>query len=209
MVVLGKMLISLSTHNHRSYKIMIELIKQPWHWAVVGTLIGLIIPTLLLLGNKKFGISSSLRHICAICMPARVPFFQYEWKKEIWNLFFVVGVLLGGIIATHFLHNPNSMVIAESTKASLTEIGIRDFSNIMPAEIFSVTNILSIKGVFFFIFGGFFVGFGARYAGGCTSGHAIMGLSTLQWPSLIATCCFMIGGFFSANVLVPFILKMF
>ncbi|MBL7765004.1 MAG: YeeE/YedE family protein [Chitinophagaceae bacterium] len=186
---------------------MMEFIQQPWHWAIAGILIGLTVPTLLLLGNKKFGISSSLRHICAICLPAKIPFFQYEWKKEIWNLFFVAGVLVGGFLATQFLSNPNDVVVAESTKASLAQYGIDDFSKLMPVQIFSLENIFTLKGFFFFVVGGFLVGFGTRYAGGCTSGHAIMGLSNLQWPSLVATCCFMVGGFFSANVLMPFILK--
>jgi uncharacterized membrane protein YedE/YeeE len=119
-----------------------------------------------------------------------------------------VGVLLGGIIASQFLSNPDTIVIAESTKASLSAIGIKDFTNIMPVDLFSIENIFTLKGLFFFVFGGFLVGFGTRYAGGCTSGHAIMGLSTLQMPSLIATCCFMVGGFFSANILLPFILKL-
>lgn len=188
---------------------MIELIKQPWHWAIAGVLIGLTVPTLLLIGNKKFGISSSLRHICAMCVPTKIPFFQYDWKKETWNLFFVVGVFLGGIIASQFLTNPNDVVVSESTKAMLADYGITDYSQLLPTQIFSVENIFTLKGLFFFVIGGFLVGFGTRYAGGCTSGHAIMGLSTLQWPSLIATCCFMAGGFFSANVLLPFIFKLF
>lgn len=188
---------------------MIELIKQPWHWAVAGILIGLIVPLLLLLGNKKFGVSSSLRDICAICIPSKIPFFDYDWKKEVWNLFFVAGILLGGIIAAQFLLNPNVIVIAESTQASLKEMGVRDFTNLMPSDIFSVENIFTLKGLFFFVIGGFLVGFGTRYAGGCTSGHAIMGLSNLQWPSLIATCCFMVGGIVSANFILPFIFKFF
>lgn len=188
---------------------MIELIKQPWHWSIAGVLIGLTVPTLLLIGNKKFGISSSLRHVCAMCVPANIPFFKYDWKKEIWNLFFVLGVLLGGVIATQFLSNPETIVIAESTKTSLMALGITDFTNLMPSDLFSIENIFTLKGLFFFVIGGFLVGFGTRYAGGCTSGHAIMGLSTLQLPSLIATCCFMVGGFFSANVLLPLILKLF
>lgn len=188
---------------------MIEIIKQPWHWAVAGLLIGLTVPALLLIGNKKFGISSSLRHVCAMCVPANIPFFKYDWKKEVWNLFFVVGVLLGGIIATQFLSNPSTIVVAESTQASLSDLGIKDFTHLMPDDIFNVANIFTVKGLFFFVIGGFLVGFGTRYAGGCTSGHAIMGLSNLQMPSLIATCCFMAGGFFSANVLLPFILKLF
>ncbi|MCA6439275.1 MAG: YeeE/YedE family protein [Chitinophagaceae bacterium] len=188
---------------------MIEFIKHPWHWAVAGVLIGLTVPTLLIIGNKKFGISSSLRHICAMCVPGKIPFFQYDWKKEIWNLFFVAGVLLGGVIATQLLSNPDTIVVADSTKESLSALGIKDFTNLMPADLFSFKNIFTLKGLFFFVTGGFLVGFGTRYAGGCTSGHAIMGLSTLQLPSLIATCCFMAGGFFSANVLLPFILKLF
>lgn len=188
---------------------MLELIKQPWHWAIAGILIGLTVPTLLLIGNKRFGISSSLRHICAICIPANVTYFKYDWKKEVWNLFFVVGVLIGGIIASQFLSNPNDIVVAESTKLTLAQYGITDFSKLMPTQIFSIENILTLKGFIFFVFGGFLVGFGTRYAGGCTSGHSIMGLSTLQFPSLIATCCFMIGGFFSANILLPLIFKLF
>lgn len=188
---------------------MIELIKQPWHWAVAGIMIGLTVPALLLLGNKKFGISSSLRHICAMCIPGNIPYFKYEWKEEIWNLFFVTGVLTGGFLATQFLSNPDTIVIAGSTKISLAKLGITNFSELMPSEIFSFENIFTLKGFVFFIVGGFFVGFGTRYAGGCTSGHAIMGLSNLQWPSLIATCCFMIGGFFSANILLPLIFNLF
>ena len=188
---------------------MLEIIRQPWHWSIEGLLIGLTVPTLLLIGNKKFGVSSSLRHLCAMCVPANIPFFQYEWKKEIWNLFFVVGMLIGALIASKFLHNPSNIVVAESTKTVLYQYGITDFSKLMPTQIFNVANIFTLKGFAFFVFGGFLVGFGTRYAGGCTSGHSIMGLSTLQWPSLVATICFMIGGFFSANIIIPFIFKLF
>ncbi len=186
---------------------MLELIKQPWHWSIAGLLIGLTVPALLLVGNKKFGISSSMRHICAMCVPAKIPFFQYDWKKEIWNLFFVVGVLIGGFIAAQFLTNPNEIVVAEATKATLLEYGITDYSQLMPVQIFTFDNLFTAKGLIFFVLGGFMVGFGTRYAGGCTSGHSIMGLSNLQWPSLVATICFMIGGFFSANILLPLIFK--
>jgi uncharacterized membrane protein YedE/YeeE len=188
---------------------MLEIIKQPWHWAIAGILIGLTVPTLLLIGNKKFGISSSLRHICAMCIPANIPFFKYQWRKEIWNLFFVLGVLLGGIIASQFLSNPNDVVVADNTKASLAQFGITDFSKLMPTEIFSLANLFTLKGFFFFVIGGFLVGFGTRYAGGCTSGHAIMGISNLQMPSVIATCCFMVGGFFSANIILPLVFNLF
>ena len=187
---------------------MLELLKQPWHWSVAGIAIGLTVPILLLLGNKKFGISSSLRHVCAMCFPADIAFFKYDWRKEIWNLFFVVGIALGAIIASQYLQNPNDLVIADATKQRLISYGITDFNNLMPRDIFAWNNLFTLQGLLFFVVGGFLVGFGSRYAGGCTSGHAIMGLSNLQIPSLIATCCFMIGGFVSANFILPFIFKL-
>jgi len=188
---------------------MLEIIKQPWHWLAGGIIIGLTVPALLLLGNKKFGISSSLRHICAMCLPANIPFFKYDWKKEVWNLFFVVGVVIGGFIASNYLQNSNSIVIAQKTQTTLSAYGITDFTKLMPEDIFNWSNLFTLKGFVFFIIGGFLVGFGTRYAGGCTSGHSIMGLSNLQLPSLIATISFMVGGFICANIILPLIFKLF
>lgn len=187
---------------------MLEIIKQPWSWYVAGILIGLTVPALLLIGNKPFGVSSSLKHICAACLPAKIPLFSYNWKKEIWNLFFVSGILIGGYLATTFLSTGEPVQIAAATKAQLSALGVKDFSGLMPNDIFGIQNIFSLKGLIFLVFGGFAVGFGTRYADGCTSGHSIMGLSNLQWPSLVATICFMIGGFFSTWVLLPLIFKM-
>ncbi|CAN5361631.1 YeeE/YedE family protein [soil metagenome] len=184
----------------------IEWISQPWPWYVAGPLIGLTVPALLIMGNKSFGISSSLRHICAACVPANIPFFMYNWKKETWNLFFVAGILIGGFIASFFMANPETVVIADSTQRDLHELGITEYSSLMPADIFTWENIFTLKGLFFFVLGGFMVGFGTRYAGGCTSGHAIMGLSNLQWPSLIATIFFMLGGFLMTHLLLPYIM---
>lgn len=188
---------------------MLESIRQPWPWYVAGALIGLTVPALLLLGNKHFGISSSLRHICAACLPANIPFFKYNWRREIWNLFFVAGVLLGGLVATQLLSNPDPIQVAPATIAALESHNVVVDSNLMPSSIFSFENLFSLKGLIFFVLGGFLVGFGTRYAGGCTSGHAIMGLSTLQWPSLVATCCFMAGGFAMVHLFFPFIMKLF
>lgn len=188
---------------------MIEIIRQPWSWYVAGVLIGLTVPALLLLGNKHFGISSSLRHICAACIPSKIPFFQYDWKKESWNLFFVAGVLLGGVIATQLLSNPDPIQIASQTVRDLEALNIGVDHNLMPSSIFSFDNLFTMKGLIFFVIGGFLVGFGTRYAGGCTSGHAIMGLSNVQWPSLVATCCFMMGGFAMTHLIFPWIIKFF
>jgi uncharacterized membrane protein YedE/YeeE len=187
---------------------MLELIKQPWAWYIAGPLIGLTVPALLLLGNKSFGISSSLRHICAACLPANIPFFQYNWKKEVWNLFFVTGIFLGGIIAAQFLANTQPIQINPALAAELSGYGITEVTGLVPDQLFSWSNLFTAKGLIMIVLGGFLVGFGTRYAGGCTSGHAIMGLSTLQLPSLIATCCFMVGGFLMANFILPLILSL-
>ncbi|WP_262485840.1 YeeE/YedE family protein [Cyclobacterium lianum] len=195
------------TNKFKKMEQIVEWIRQPWPWYVAGPLIGLTVPALLIIGNKSFGISSSLRHVCAACMPANIPFFQYDWKKEIWNILFVVGIFLGGLIASLFLSNPDAIVIAASTQQDLSELGIADFNSLLPADIFSWANLFSLKGLFFFVIGGFLVGFGTRYAGGCTSGHAIMGISNLQWPSLLATIFFMAGGFVMTHLFLPLIMS--
>jgi uncharacterized protein len=187
---------------------MIEFIKQPWTWYVAGPLIGLTVPALLILGNKSFGISSSLRHICASCMPANIPFFKYDWKKEVWNLFFVFGIFLGGAIAINLLSNPNPIEVNPKLATELAGYGITNYNNLIPEDIINWQSLFTLKGFLMMIVGGFLVGFGTRYAGGCTSGHAIMGLSNLQLPSLIATISFMIGGFIMANLILPVILSL-
>lgn len=186
----------------------LELIRKPWPWYVAGPLIGLTVPALLLIGNKPFGISSSLRHICAACIPAGLPFFQYNWRTEIWNLVFVVGIFLGGLIATQLMANPNQLTLSAATVADLKALGIVHFSGLMPADLFDISNLFTFRGLVFFVLGGFLVGFGTRWAGGCTSGHAIMGISNLQWPSVVATCCFMIGGFVMTYLILPYLLKL-
>jgi uncharacterized membrane protein YedE/YeeE len=187
---------------------MIEILKQPWPWYVAGPLIGLTVPALLIMGNKAFGISSSLRHISAACMPAKVPYFQYNWKKEIWNLFFVAGILIGGFIAVQYLSDPAPIQVNEKLKAELAGYGISNYQQIVPADIFNFPALFTLRGFIMMVIGGFLVGFGTRYAGGCTSGHSIMGISNLQMPSVVATCCFMAGGFITANLILPFILKL-
>jgi uncharacterized protein len=187
---------------------ILEYIRQPWPWYVAGPLIGLTVPALLIIGNRSFGISSSLRHICAACFPSKIPFFKYEWKKEMWNLFFVVGIFLGAMIAANFLSDPAPVKINPALAKDLAVYGITDLSGLVPKQLFNWENLFTLKGMIMMVAGGFLVGFGTRYAGGCTSGHAIMGISTLQLPSLIATCCFMAGGIIVANFIIPLILSL-
>lgn len=187
---------------------MLEVLKQPWPWYVAGTIIGLIVPALLILGNKHFGISANLRHACAACFPGNVKFFKYDWKKEIWNFFFVGGILIGAFIAMQLLNNPAPIQVNPKLAAELAGYGIADYSNMVPKQLVSFDSLFTVRGFVMLVFGGFLVGFGSRYAGGCTSGHAIMGISDLQVPSLIATISFMAGGFIMANLLFPFIMHL-
>ena len=187
---------------------MLELLQKPWPWYVAGPLIGLMVPLLLLLGNKRFGISSSLRHICAACFPASISYFKYDWRKEAWNLFFAGGVLLGGMVAALFLLNNEPIQVSPALTNELARYGISDYSGLVPVELFNWSNLFTLKGLVLMVLGGLLVGFGTRYAGGCTSGHSIMGLSNLQWPSLVATCCFMVGGFITANIFLPLVLSL-
>jgi hypothetical protein len=185
-----------------------ELLSQPWPWWAAGIIIGLIVPALLILGNKHFGLSANLRHACAACFPADLKFFKYEWKKEVWNFFFVGGIIAGAVIASTVLANPDPVTVAPALAAELKQYGIDDYSGMIPKQLISWESLFTIRGFIMLVFGGFLVGFGSRYAGGCTSGHAIMGLSDLQWPSLVATIFFMVGGFIMANLILPYILML-
>jgi uncharacterized membrane protein YedE/YeeE len=187
---------------------MLEFLKHPWPWWVAGPLIGLMVPALLLLGNKTLGISSTLRHICAAVFPANISYFKYDWKKESWNLVFVCGILLGSWFAAQGIGNPDPIVVAPNLSEDLNRLGIHPATALAPAEIFSWSQLFTARSFLMVVGGGFLVGFGTRYAGGCTSGHSIMGLANLQWPSLVATICFMTGGFIMANFILPYILTL-
>ena len=185
---------------------MTNLLTAPWPWYVGGPLIGLMVPLLLLLGNKTFGISANLRHACAILLPdsAKPGFFRYDWRKERWNLMFAAGLVLGGLLAGLVFANPEPTQLSVKAIHSLQGLGVGLHPGLVPKELFDLHRpvvwlILSLSGLL--------VGFGTRYGGGCTSGHAITGLSTLQFPSLVATVSFFAGGILSANFLLPLLLK--
>ncbi len=184
---------------------MIDILSQPWPWYVAGPLIGLFVPALLLFGGKQFGVSSNLRHLCATILPANLEFFKYDWKKVgAWNLTFAGGILLGGFLAALFLVPSDFATdLAPSTVAALEQLGISDFSGFVPSELISWQGLASIPGLIAILGGGFLIGFGSRYAGGCTSGHAISGLANLQLPSLVAVIGFFAGGLLVTYVLLP------
>jgi uncharacterized protein len=186
---------------------MLDLLSQPWPWYVSGPLLGLAVPFLLYLGNKAFGLSENLRHICAAALPSRPEFFRYDWKKEIWSLTVVAGIMVGAFVAATLLTQGEIIVgISEATRADLAAIGVRDFTGLVPSDLFSWASLGTVQGLVLMIGGGFLVGFGTRYAGGCTSGHAISGLADLQFASLVAVIGFFAGGLLVTHLLLPLLL---
>ena len=184
---------------------MIETISQPWPWYVSGPLMAFVMTILLWLGGR-FGISSTLRSICSIGGAGRFSdFFQFDWKSQAWSLVFVAGAVIGGYLAETFFKNPMPIAISEATIHALSELHIPFDGEIAPEALFSLENLTSVKNILLLIIGGFLVGFGTRWAGGCTSGHAISGLSNLQLPSLIAVIGFFVGGLIMTHLLFPLI----
>lgn len=185
---------------------MFDPLTRPWPWYVAGPLIGLFVPVLLLLGNRQFGISSNLRHLCAAAFPGRVEFFRYDWKGSgLWNLAFLAGILAGGLFAAVVLGIPD-VAIGEDTRAALSRLGIRDFGGLVPRELFDWPVLLTARGLVMVVGGGFLVGFGTAYAGGCTSGHGISGLAVFDPASLLAVAGFFAGGLLGTFVVLPMIL---
>jgi uncharacterized membrane protein YedE/YeeE len=185
-----------------------DIFYKPWPWYVAGPMIGLTVPLLLWLGNKKLGISSTLRQICAACIPGNVPLFNYDWKRDSWNLLFAVGILLGGYLGGVVLNDHGPVQLSADTLKWIFDHGLQSPKGYLPAELFNWPALLSVKGFILMIVGGFMVGFGTRYAGGCTSGHGIMGLSALQWPSLVATASFFLGGILFSYLILPYVLAL-
>ncbi len=187
---------------------MPEVLTQPWPWYVAGPLIGLLVPFVYWYGGKKWGVSSTLQHMCAATVPGRIEYFQYDWwKKGAWQLAMAAGTVLGGFVGGRVLSAPDDVVaIAETTRADLAALGVTDFTGMVPSDVFAFESLLTLPGIVIILLGGFLVGFGARYANGCTSGHAISGLSNLQLSSLLAVVGFFLGGLISAHFLLPILL---
>lgn len=208
-----------------------NFLLQPWPWYVSGPLIGLMVPALLIFGNKSFGISVTFRHFCAACLPSKNPFFNYDWKKEMWVIVLALGMILGGLVSHNFMSEKDvPIALSKEAKkmfsdhwklstgfwgdtrliiASEAVEGIELPPNkkiIMPSEIFSFDAFSSPIGWIFMVLGGFLVGFGTRWANGCTSGHAIMGLSMLNPGSLVAVIGFFIGGLTVSWFVIPILL---
>ena len=183
------------------------MLVHPLPWYIAGPLIGLIVPALLLIGTKPFGISANFRHLCAAVAPCGIEFFGHDWKRlGLWNLTFLAGIFTGAALAWHFAA-PSAVNLAPDTVSALHRLGLHDLSGLAPRELFAWASLLTVKGFVLMIVGGFLVGFGTAYAGGCTSGHAIAGLADLQLASLLAVCGFFAGGLAATHLLLPLVLR--
>jgi uncharacterized membrane protein YedE/YeeE len=185
---------------------VIALLSRPWPWWIAGPLLGLIAVSLLVVGNRPFGFSNNLRHMCAAVAPGSMAYLRYDWRRAGgWNLAFALGAIVGGYIGAQVLASP-SVAIAPDVKASLATLGIHDFAGLAPREVFSWASLLTLRGLACIVGGGFCVGFGTAYAGGCTSGHGITGLASFEWRSLVAVIGFFAGGVLTTYALLPLVL---
>jgi uncharacterized membrane protein YedE/YeeE len=183
-----------------------ELLLAPWPWYISGPLIGLTVPLLLILGGRVFGMSSSLRHVCAAVYPKNIEYLKYDWRKEgMWLLLMVGGLVIGGWIGGSLLRTDNSIDLSGKTVNDLAQLGISDIQGLAPVSLFSWSALFTWPSILLIVVGGFLIGFGTRWANGCTSGHGITGLANLQWPSLLAVCGFFIGGLIATHFLFPVI----
>lgn len=183
-----------------------DYILSPWPWYIAGPLIALCMYLMFYFG-KKFGVSSNLETLCSIAGAGRlVDFFKFDWKANKWNLNFVAGLIIGGFIASQWLAPDQSVALNPDVISDLSQIGIQNAgSQYLPDEIFSLDALFTVKGFLILLVAGLLVGFGARYAGGCTSGHGIVGLSNLSTESFIAVGGFFIGGLIMTWLILPYI----
>jgi uncharacterized membrane protein YedE/YeeE len=183
---------------------IIQFLSRPWPWYVVGALLGATAPLLLLVGNRQLGVSGNLRTVCAAILPRDIAFFKYDWKQTGgWNLAFAAGIVVGGIIGCALL--PSPAPLSHAAQSTFHSLGLHDLSGFLPREIFSINGLLSLKGLIVLIGGGFLVGFGAAYAGGCTSGHGISGVADFQVASFIAVTAMFGVGMLTSWFIVPLV----
>lgn len=185
---------------------MYNIFQSFWPWYVAGPLIGLLVPVLLIFFNKHFGVSSTFRDFCSAALPGKIDYFNYDVREHLWRNILVLGALFGGTIAVLITGNPVQVHVSTETLADLNKLGISDFSGLIPNDIFSINSLFTMKGMVFIVLGGFLVGFGTRWADGCTSGHAITGLSLMAPSSMLAVLGFLAGGLVSTHIILPLVL---
>ncbi|MBK7406600.1 MAG: YeeE/YedE family protein [Saprospirales bacterium] len=190
-----------------------QLISQPWPWWFSGPMIAITMFFLLWFG-REFGISANFRVMCAADGADNfADFFKFDWASQGWNLMVALGAMFGGYLAAHYFIGPDGDIahVSTATVATLQKMDYFANMNLQEGQIplvppfYSWEALFTWRGLFIIAGGGLLVGFGARYAGGCTSGHAISGMSALQLGSLIAVVGFFLGGLTMTYFIFPLI----
>jgi hypothetical protein len=180
---------------------LVDWLQSPWPWYVAGPIIGLMVPLMIWIGNRSFGISQNLEHLCAITQPksVSVEFFSYDWRKHTWSLVFALGAVLGGFLAGVVFANPNPINLSVDALTMFAYWNVPIGEGFLPPVLFG----FYWQSIVIMFLGGILVGFGTRYASGCTSGHAITGLATMQPQSLLAVIGIFSGGMIAAHFITP------
>jgi uncharacterized protein len=187
---------------------VLDILREPWPWYVAGPALGLVVPLLLFLANRNFGLSSNLQHICAM-LPSRASYLRYDWRSAGgWNLLVFAGIAAGGYLAGVLLASPQPVALSDATRADLAALGVTQDEGLAPGSLFGADALGRGPVLLTLLVGGMLIGFGTRWASGCTSGHAIMGLASRQWLSLVAVVGFFVGGLVMTHLLLPWLLPL-
>jgi uncharacterized membrane protein YedE/YeeE len=151
----------------------------PWPWWAAGPAIGLVVVLLAWIAGKALGVSTAYGSVCAIT--SRLPFFSAREYRETWRVWFIVGLPIGGVLAA-WLAGTFMPTVAYGRMDALTHGSLAAKAGLLLA-------------------GGLLIGAGARWAGGCPSGHSIVGIAQGALSSVVATLGFMVGGVVVFNLL--------
>ena len=179
-----------------------DVIFEPWPWYVAGPLIGLMVPLLLLLGNRQFGMSAAVQDFCAWCLKSPKGYFHFDAQKSAWRLWFSLGVAFAGF-TIYLLDKGHTIALSDAAMQSNSALGLSPTEGYYPKELLGSYQDFGVWQAIYLLIAGILVGFGTRMAGGCTSGHSIMGLAQFNPASLVATIGFFAGGLAMTHLAFP------
>lgn len=186
---------------------VLEFLNSFWPWYIGGPLLGLTVPLLVLTTGRQLGISLCFKPPLSILFGKKIQYFNYDWSADLWRVVFVTGILIGGFLGMQIFGYAGGAGVSNATVQDLAAIGVTDFSHFLPFDLFGIDKVTDPSIILYLVSGGFLVGFGARYANGCTSGHAIMGISYFQVASMIATASFFVGGMIMTHLIFPYVME--
>ena len=154
-----------------------------WSGWLAGLAIGLFVILHFWLIGKPAGCSTGYGNVCGYICKKMSYYQEGEYrKKNNTKLWFLIGIPIGGLLSA--LASPEPWHIS-------FDMGMYD-------EILPQSN--AAKAIWL-IFGGMLLGFGARLAGACTTGHALVGGAMLNPPSLLAGAVFFMSAFITTRLL--------